>query len=262
MLYIINSSDVNTITVKTNQYALTTGVGASDVAAWDSYLGSSQTSISVSVKPGQCVELFKQAVARENNFGLIAALDITDTEGNPAKAILEDVVYNKNISAAKYAKLDEGINGGRGVGLSYQNTITFEPIKMSESNDYTLYNIGAINDSLNGKDLVKIKDCSNQMESLLEGNYGEVMTIILPIKNFYKDQQNFGIFIGSTGGYSFPFVRLQENSFVASPVKPFTAYNMIQTGKMAFGSSEKVSFTLVIPALSSTPLIIGIHPIL
>jgi hypothetical protein len=89
-----------------------------------------------------------------------------------------------------------------------------------------------------------------------------MMKIIIPIKNLYKNNQNFGIFIGSTGGNSYPFVRLQENSFVSSPVKPFHVYDMIQTGKMALGSMETASFTLVIPALSSTPLVIGVHPIL
>lgn len=40
--------------------------------------------------------------------------------------------------------------------------------------------IGAGNDSLNGKDLVKIKENGNNTESLLAGNYGEVMPINIP----------------------------------------------------------------------------------
>lgn len=261
-LYVFNPSKYSDIIITTYHYALTNGLGTTDVTAWDSYLKSNQNSTQILVKPGQYVELFKQMVAPNNNFGVVAAINISDaTFGNAAKAVFEDLVYDKNISATKYAELDDGITGGRGVGSSFQNILNFDPIKMT-ANNYSAYFIAAQNDSFNGQDLVKITDFGNyKIASQLEGNYGQMMKIIIPIKNLYKDNQNFGIFIGSTGGNSYPFVRLQENSFVSSPVKPFHVYDMIQTGKMALGSMETVSFTLVIPALSSTPLVIGVRPI-
>jgi hypothetical protein len=260
-LYIINPSKTEDIVIKTDRYALTNGSGVTDIAAWDAFLGDDQTSTSVSLKPGQCVELFQQAIAPNNNFGVIAAIRVTDSAGRPAQAVFEDLAYYyKNTSAADYAEGDWSTTGGRGLGSSYQNTLTFDPLIMS-GNNYTALSIAAKDDSFNGTDLVKISDASSRREGLLEGNYGLVTTIIMPITNLYRDNQNFGIFIGSIGGNSYPFVRLQANSFVSSPIKPFTAYNMIQTGKMDLGTTETVSFTLVIPALSSTPLMIGVHPI-
>ncbi|MEN6327986.1 MAG: hypothetical protein ABFD18_17475 [Syntrophomonas sp.] len=255
----ITNPNNESIIINSNHYGLTNGIDSTDATAWDSYLGSNQTGISIIIKPGQSVQLFKQSVPQNNNFGIVAEVNITDLNGNPAKALFEDRAYYQNIWEVKCTGYS--INGSRGVGSSYQNTITFDPVKMTGNNYYT-YSIGAADDSLNGQDLVKIKDNRNYNESLLAGNYGEVMTINIPIKNYYKNDQNFGIYIGSIGGYSFPFVKLKDNkSFVSSPVKPFTAYDMIKTGKMNFGSTETVSFTLVIPALSSTPWIIGVHPI-
>ncbi|MDD3365051.1 MAG: hypothetical protein PHZ03_08740 [Syntrophomonas sp.] len=242
---------------------MTNGIGVPDVTAWDSYLGSNQPSISKVIKPGQSVALFKQTVAPNSNFGIIASVQVSFLQtGIAAPAIFVDQAYSNYIAATKYAELDNGITGCRGVGSYYQNTLSFDPITMT-TNNYSAYYIAAKNDSFDGKDLLKLTDYGTNTvnESLLEGNYGQIMKIVIPIKNRYKDNQNFAIFIGSTGGNAFPFVRLQENSFVSFPVKPWSAYDMIQTGEMPLGSSETVSFTLVIPALSSTPYVIGVHPI-
>ncbi len=262
VLCIINPSKSSDIFISTKNYGLTNGIGVSDVAAWDSYLGANQPIISIVVKPGQSVELFKQKVAPNYNFGIVADVQVSFQTGAAAPAIFVDQVYSNYISATKYAALDNGITGCRGVGSYYQNTLSFDPITMT-TNNYSAYYIAAKNDSFDGKDLLKLIDYGTNPsnESLLEGNYGQIMKITLPIKNSYKNNQNFAIFIGSTGGNSFPFVRLQKNSFVSSPVKPWSAYDMIQTGEMPYGSNETVSFTLVIPALSSTPWVIGVHPI-
>lgn len=259
-LYVLNPSKSTDIIVKTNQYGLTNGVGVNDVAAWDSFLESNQPNISVLVKPGQSVELFKQTVAPNHNFGIVAAVNITDIKGHPAEAVFQDLAIYKENLATGYAPLDGTTNGSRGEGSSYQNNLAFDPVTIDDHHYFT-YKISASNDSLHGTDLVKITDYGNSKETLLEGSYGVLMTVSLPIINSYKDMQNFGIFIGSSGGYSFPFVRLRENSFISSPVEPFRGYDMIQTGKMAEGSIQLVSFTLVIPSLSSTPLVIGVHPI-
>ncbi len=261
-LCIINPSNSTDIIISTSNYALTNGIGVSDVTSWDAYLGSNQPSIAMVIKPGQSVALFKQKVAPNSNFGIIAAVQVSYTTGVAAPAIFVDQAYSNYIAATKYAELDNGITGCRGVGSYYQNTLSFDPITMTSKN-YSAYYIAAKNDSFDGKDLLKLIDygSTHDKESLLEGNYGQMMKIVLPIKNRYKNNQNFAIFIGSTGGYAFPFVRLQENSFVSFPVKPWMAYDMIETGEMPLGSTETVSFTLVIPALSSTPLVIGVHPI-
>src|SRR5665647_1477321 len=179
-LYVLNPSESNDIIIKSNQYGLTNGVGVNDVAAWDSFLESNQTSISVLVKPGQSVELFKQTVTPNNNFGIVAAVNITDTKGNPAEAVFEDLVYYKDNLATGYAQLDGITNGCRGEGSSYQNKLTFDPITMNGHNYFT-YKISSGNDSLHGTDLVKITDYGNSKETLLEGSYGVVMTITFPI---------------------------------------------------------------------------------
>jgi hypothetical protein len=262
-LYVINPNKSTDIIVNTNNYALTNWIGVPDVAAWDLYLGSNQPLISILVKPGEKVALFKQTVAPNSNFGIIASVQVLYTTGVPAPAIFVDQAYASSNNATKYAELDKGIIGCRGVGAYYQNTLSFDPITMSTKN-YSAYYIAAKNDSFDGKDLLKLIDYGTNPsnESLLEGNYGQVMKIILPIKNRYKDNQNFGIFIGSTGGNAYPLVRLEgKNSFVSFPVKPWSAYDMIQTGEMPLNSSKTVSFTMVIPALSSTPYVIGVHPI-
>ncbi|MGI5921633.1 MAG: hypothetical protein ACOX6I_07840 [Syntrophomonadaceae bacterium] len=256
---LVTNPNSTSIMVKSNQYGLTNGMDVSDVRAWDTYLTSRQAGISIMVEPGQTVPLFNQAVAPSYNYGIVAAVNITDINGNPAQAFLEDIAYHQKISKVKFAGYD-GTKRCRGIGSSYQSIITFDPVKITDRNFYA-YSIGAREDSLDGKDLVKIKDGSNNKESLLEGNYGQVMTINLPIKNSYRSNQNFAVFIGSIGGYSFPLVELNKTSCIYVPVKPFSAYDMIQTGKINRGSTVTVSFTLVIPALSSTPLIIGVHPI-
>jgi hypothetical protein len=260
-LYIINPDKTKSIVIKIDRYALTNGIGISNTSAWSAYLEDNQTSISISLKPGQSVELFHQAVAPNHNFGIIAEMNITDSAGRPAQAVLEDLVYYyKNSSATNFAEGDWSSSGGRGVCSSCQNTLTFDPVVMN-GNDYKALSIAARDDSFNGADVVKISDFSSHQASLLEGNYGLIMTVKIPVTNNYQDKQNFGIFIGSIGGNSYPFVRMEENSFISYPVKPFKAYDMIQTGEMDLGSTETVSFTLVIPALSSAPLIIGVHPI-
>ncbi|HEX3012573.1 MAG TPA: hypothetical protein VHQ70_11210 [Syntrophomonadaceae bacterium] len=256
----ISNPNSSSILIESNQYGLTNGLHCSDADAWNSYLTANQTGISLEVKPGQTVQLFKQSVEPNNNFGVVAAINITDLNGKPAKAVLKDIAYRfESMGTFKYAGSD-GSSRNRGAGSCYQNTITFNPVALT-GNNYFAYSLGSVNDSLDGKDLLKIKDGSNNTESLIAGNYGQIMTINIPIKNNYRADQNFGIFIGSIGGYSYPFVQLKETSFVSSPVKPFTSRNMIQSGKIDFGSAKTVSFNLVIPALSSTPLIIGVHPI-
>lgn len=256
----VSNPNNSSIIIESNQYGLTNGLHSADTDAWDSYLTSSQPGISIEVEPGQTVQLFKQSVAKYNNFGIVAAVNITDLNGNPVKAVLKDLAYcYQSNSVSKFAPADAS-DRTRGIGKSYQNTITFNPVALT-GNNYFAYSIGAAQDSLNGKDLLEIKDCSKNKETILSGNYGQVMTINIPITNHYRRDQNFGIFIGSIGGYSYPFVKLNETSCVNTPVKPFSARDMIQSGKIDLGSTKTVSFTLVIPALSSTPLIIGVHPI-
>jgi hypothetical protein len=248
------------IFIESSHYGLTNALHATDAKAWKNYFDSNQTAIKVEVKPGETVQLFKQSIDRYNNFGIVAALNITDINGNPATALLKDIAHNyPGNHTYKYARSD-GTSRNRGVGSSYQTTITFKPVALT-GNNYFTFSLGSANDSLNGEDLLEIKDGSNNNEGLLAGNYGQIMTINIAIKNAYKADQNFGIFIGSIGGYSYPFVRLEETSLVSFPVKPFRTYDMIQSGKIDLGSIKTVSFDLVIPALSSTPLIIGVHPI-
>lgn len=257
----VSNPNKSTIVIKSNQCGLTNGYLSADTAAWNSYLTSGQPGISIEVEPGQSVELFRQLVATGNNYGIIADLSITDAKGEPAKALLKDLAYDEKSNwVFKYAAPD-GSSRNRGVGESFQNIITFNPVKISDKN-YCAYSIGASNDSLKGQDLLKIKDSGSNNDGLLAGSYGQLITINLPIRNNYRRDQNFGIFIGSIGGNCYPFVKLKEKtSFVSLPVKPFVAYDMIQTGEIGFHATKTVSFSLVIPALSSTPLIIGVHPI-
>lgn len=261
-IVITNPNSSMNIIVQSNQYALTNGIGLSDITAWDTYLTGNQPAISVTLRPGQSVELFRQDVDLNHNYGIMAALSVTDVIGRPAYGVVEDIayIYNK-YSAQEYAAEDGSVSGVRGLGRSYQKKLEFESLVVSDNN-YSAFSIGAKDDSFRGSDLVTLLNPNGQTKNVLEGSYGEIMTIVIPVTNRYKDNQNFGIFIGSTGGNSYPFVRLNnQNSFISVPVKPFTAYDMVQTGEIKLGSKKTITFTLVIPALSSTPLLIGVHPI-
>lgn len=263
VLYIQNNNKKEDITITINKYGLTNCKNSTDIPAWDTYFNQKQERIIQTLKPGQFIELLPQNVAPDCNFGIIAEVNITDKAGNPATALMDDRVYYKESlknRAYRYAKLDNSRNRCRGIGDAYQSNITFDTVTMSEDT-YTAFSIGALDDSLKGKDLVNITDLDTKKDTLLEGSYGEIITITIPVKNDYKAYQNFGIFIGSIGGHSFPFVKMEKTSIIDTYVKPFKAYDMVQTGHMPLDTTQTVTFSLVIPALSSTPLVIGVHPI-
>lgn len=263
-LFITNINKSKDITVTIKKYGLTNSNNTNDISAWDAYFNGQQEVIRKTLKPGQFIELFKQTISPYNNFGIIAEVDITDKSGQPAQVLMDDRVYYKEDlknRVHKYAKLDNSRNRCRGIGESYQSKITFDTVTFKDDTTYVAYSIGARDDSLAGEDLIKITDLNTGQEVLLEGNYGEIMTITLPVKNEYRAFQNYGIFVGSIGGYSFPFVNMGETSYVNTYVKPFNAYDIIQTGHMPLGTTQTVTFDLVIPAWSSTPLVIGVHPL-
>jgi len=263
-LFITNTNRSKDIRVTIKRYGLTNGKSKNDISAWDAYFNGQPEIIRKTIKPGQFIELFKQTVSPYSNFGIIAEVDITDKSGQPAQALMDERVYYKeNLKnrVHQYAPLDRSRNRCRGIGESYQSRISFDTVTFKGDAPYVAYSIGARNDSLAGADLITITDLNTGKELPLEGNYGEIMTITLPVRNEYRNFQNYGIFIGSIGGYSFPFVNMGGTSYVNRFVPPFKAYDMIQTGHMPLGTTQTITFDLVIPSWSSTPLVIGVHPL-
>lgn len=101
---------------------------------------------------------------------------------------------------------------------------------------------------------------NNNAQALLKGAYGQIMNIKLPITNNTSSSRRFKVFIGSIGGYSFPFVYMNNDFAMYSYIDKFKYVDVIQTGNIGANSTATVSFTTVIPAVSSTPYVIGVRP--
>ena len=242
------------ITVTSANHGTTNASAVGDVNAWASYFITSSTSIVISAL-GWGI-MFAQTVPSGYNFGVIAGTNVTNSSGASASAIFYDLAYLTNSSGATAFATATG-EMKRGHGAHFYNTLSFAQISPMNS-DGIGYKIAASGDVFSGSDLVYITDDSGQTSGPLEGSYGQQLVVTLPIYNSFSVAKIFNIYIGSTGGYSFPIVSL--NGFTAKYNGWAPAYqyvDMISTGSVASGSTATVTFFTCVPAESSTPYVIG-----
>lgn len=256
MLLIYNPNPFS-ITVTSTNHGTTVSTG-NDSNAWASYFITS--TISTTISAGGWGSMFPLSVPNNYDFGVVARTRVTNSSGSNAGAIFYDLAYLTDSSGAStFAASQPGAR--RGHGNSYYNTLNFATIAPTSSTNGTAYTIGAISDTFSGSDLIYITDDSGQTSGYEEGSYGQQLVVNLPIRNNTGAARSFHIFVGSTGGYSFPLVNMNGSTAQYGITNAFSYRDVIDTGTIAAGATTTVSFFLVVPSMSSTPYVIGARPV-
>jgi hypothetical protein len=255
----------NNFTIKVNvpNYGTTLGTAGSvpsDSAAWQSYFQGQSTSVTVAA--GAYGNLFLKSVPNNCVYGVVAKASITNNStGASASAVFYDLAYTSNSgNATAFAAAQSG-GFQRGHGDGFYQTINFAAIAYGSETNKKGYKIGSTGDVFSGSDLSNITDDSGSTSGPLNGAYGQIFVVNLPITNNTSASRAFRVFIGSNGGQSFPFVYMNGDLAVYGSTDPYYGRDVIQTGLIGANSTATVSFSTVVPASSSTPYVIGVYPI-
>jgi len=249
------------ITVKATRYGTTNAADVSDSNAWASYFGSSN--VSVTIQAGQWGSLFSQSVAKDNHYGYVAYVSITNSSGNPMGAVFYDLAYNTNSSGATMcASIEKG--GKRGLGVKFTTTVNLNTITMTASNMVggLACTFGGITDTFSGTDRAYITDGSGATTGYLNGCFGQVLDITMPIKNTTGVSRSFYIYYGSIvqpKGFSFPLVVLGNKIAKYIWIKGGEYVDVIDTGPIDNTKTKTINFKAVIPGVSMTLIAIGVR---
>lgn len=255
------------VTVSSTNYGTTKLSGVqSDSAAWASYMkGGSTASVNVAAKGYQ--KMFLQSVPNNYVFGILARLKVTNSNtGALATVGLYDLAYRTNDSGAT-SFAPYVAPHLRGSGNGYYTTVSLNPMSPPANKSGGIaYTLAASFDSLNGQDCAYITGASGSPSGKLEGCYGQQLIVTLPIKNTTDKARKFRIFVGTqaTGKYStlYPFVSIGGNSVApGTTIAPGLFRDVIETDLIGVGATLNTSFTTAVPAVSSTPYIIGAYAI-
>ncbi|MFC4775815.1 hypothetical protein ACFO9Q_03355 [Paenibacillus sp. GCM10023252] len=250
------------IKVTSSNHGITNASGDSDSSAWLDYFSGTVTQAPVVINPTSFGVLFQQNINTGNNFGIIAKTNVTNNSTSAAaSASFYDVAWvNSYIGATGYAA-KKSATMRRGKGPTYYNTISLAAISPSDSVNGVAYQICGSTDYpgvFGTDDLVYITDPAGVCSGLNHGSYGQQMAVTLKVKNTYSTAKNFKIYMGKTGpGFSFPLINMAGVSLSYKWKAGNTYVDMIDTGSVPANSEVTVSFFLVIPAVSSTPFVIG-----
>ena len=251
------------ITLNVTNYGITKSSSViPDSNAWKNYMSGNSMS-PVTIKAGKFGNLFLQSIPNNYIYGVIARINITNTSGATASAVFYDLAYISNSGGATAAAATSG-STRRGKAPSHYTTINFATVTPPTGANGVGYSIGASFDVLNGADLAYITDESRQASGILEGAFGQQLIVHLPIKNTTGTARNFRIFIGTLAnpGFSFPFASIGGSSTVCTSYTNQGLYrDVIDTGSIANNATTTVSFTTAIPAVSSTPYVIGVRAV-
>lgn len=246
-----------TIKVTSTNRGLTNGNGITDSNAWTSYFQGSTTSITVAAK--SYGNMFLQSVPNNYNFGIVARTNVTNNStGAVASAIFHDIAYISNSGGANSFAAAVAGSKRRGLAPNYYCTMNFATVSPTNANGIA-YKIGTQTDTFNGNDLAYVTDGSGATSGPLDGAYGEQIQVSIPIKNTTGTARSFRIYIGSNGGYSFPLVNLSGTTAKYQWIPAFKYVDVIDSGVIANGSTVTVTFFTVVPAISSTPYVIGVR---
>lgn len=261
-LLLIYNPNTYAIKVTSTNHGTSNIYNGNDSSAWVSYFITS--SISTTINAGSWGSMFAQTIPASNNFGVVARTNVTNnSSGAAASAVFYDIAYISNSSGATtFAAPNTGQRGhSTGSKSGFYNTLSFNTITPTDSTNGIGYKIGASSDTFSGNDLVYLTDDSGQTTGDLDGSYGQQLVIILPIHNGTSSARSFRIFIGSTGGLSYPLVNLNGSSASYASTNPYYYRDVIDTGTIAIGDTTTVTFFLVVPAIASTPYVIGARPL-
>lgn len=252
------------ITVSSSNNGLTNSNGGPDSVGWQSYF-SGTTSTSINIAAFSYGSLFHQYVPNNYNFGYLGLIRVANSYDNTdAPALFYDIAWDTNSGGAyTFADVND-YDMRRGVGPSFYNTIYFDSMSPSDPNGlaYTICGSVAHDGIFGTDDLPYITDPSGAVSGLLEGGFGQQYAINMIVKNDTPDPRNFHIFIGRPGPYT-PFVSLHtfvnfNGVSLSREWQPSGIFkDVISTNILAPGTSETVSFFMVVPGMSATPVILG-----
>ncbi|WP_240416637.1 hypothetical protein [Paenibacillus periandrae] len=254
-ILIYNPSASNSITVTSSNYGTTNATGISDASAWVSYLNTS-SSISTTIGPGGYGSLpaLNLTVANGSNYGVVARLNVTIAgTGSAADAVLWDLAYISNSSGATGPASTVGSkqNGYSATGsYNYLNFPTMAPTTLNGIK----YNFGYVGDDFTSTDMVWVSGGSHT--GYIECCYGSQYNVTIPLYNNSGSTQTLRIFLGSIGGFVFPVVNGYGVIAKKEWVDAWTYVDVVETTLGPYGS-ETINFTLMISAISASPLHIG-----
>lgn len=257
LIYNPNSYDV---TINVTHYGLTNTSNNSlpDSAAWQSYYNGKSTSITVAANGYG--NLFPQTIGSNCNYGVVARVNIVRRGSTtPATVTMFDLAYaSKSDTATAFAAAEQNTRR-RGKGVGFYASVAFPTVSPTTTSGIG-FRIAASSDFFSGKDCSYITDPSNAASGILEGAYGQQFYVTIPVSNATGTTRKFRIYIGSNGGYCFPFVSF-NNSIVCYTTckKDRKMYytDVIETDNIAPGKTESVSFSTVVTAMAATPYVIG-----
>lgn len=263
LIYNPNSYEVK---VNVTHYGLTntSNTGLPDAAAWKSYYNGGSTSITVPANGYG--NLFLRNIGSNYNFGVVARVNIVNSRTSaPATVTMFDLAYeSKSDSATAFATAESmSTMRRRGKGVGFYATVNFPTISPTNTSGIG-FKIATSTDFFSGNDCSYITDPSNEASGLLEGAYGQQFYVTMSICNTTGVTRKFRIFIGSNGGNCFPFVNLGDEIVCYTTCnrerKNFYT-DVIETGSIAPGKTESVSFSSVVTAMAATPYVIGARTI-
>lgn len=262
------------VTITISNVGLTNGNGLSDRNAWISYYNNS-TSRTYTLQSGAFLSpdvLQQSNIYNFNNFGKVARFRI---EG-PGSLYIYDLAYYTNSGAAQdpAAKQPDVISPTRGLGHGFYETM-YATLTLTDGSATQSFSLGGADaknlykhDSFGNQDLVSITDSSASPHNAsynLFGNYGVQMRINLTINNQCVNGNNgkyVRIFMGTRaigdGCALIPFCRYNSQVFSAfTGSVPYRNYiDVLYNNEMPFGSTT-ITFDMVVPAMSSAPVIVG-----
>ena len=249
------------ITVSSTNCGKTNAFGGSDSDAWASYFSGGPNE-SVTIGANAYGVLFNREIDKIN-FGLIARITVKTSSGAAASAVLYDLAWTSNTSGAVACAKPNGDEFRRGLGSSYYNTYNFDVLAPTTTDGQAYRIAGSGSDIFGTADLVYITDESGQRTGYLAGNYGQQLDMTMKVKNTFSTTKNFRIFMGTNvGGASFfPLVNMAGVTQRYDWISGGSYVDMIDTGPIAPGATVPVSFFTVVPAVSSTPFVIGARPV-
>ena len=245
------------VTVNVTNYGLTSISDGTDLNAWKDYYDGNSTSLTIAA--GGYANMFLRTIPNNYCFGIIARATIVRSgTSTPAGVTIWDLAYTNNSGNATGFATKEGTTKARGSGAGFYTTINAPTLSPANSTNGVGFTIGKYSDTFNGNDCSYITDPSGETSGRLAGAYGQQFYVNLPIHNSSSSAKTYRIFIGSTGGGSFPFVYLNGSiaKLTGNAIDAFKYIDVIEETVPA-NQTKTISFSTVVAAMASTPYVIG-----
>lgn len=259
---LIHNPNPYAVKVSVTNYGLTntSNTGLPDAYAWESYYNGQSTSCTVPASGYG--NLFLSSVPAGRNFAIVARVNITKSgTSTVASVTMYDLAYITNSgNATAFAAADPSTTlRARGKGAGFYATLNF-PVVAPTVGTPKGYKFAATSGFFSGAECSNIIDPSGSTSGPLEGGVGQQFFVTIPVKNTTGSARKFRIFIGSNGGYSYPFVNfLGETAKYTNGAEDHNYFDVIETDMIANGATATIQFSTVVTALASTPYFVGVR---